>query len=70
MPCDLLLPDVSSMPTAVLIHWMDEVANVVTMLCSEASSARAQLDLLEQLTSATPDDTAAGKAPYCTCTQG
>lgn len=40
------------------------------MLCSEASSARAQLDLLEQLTSATPDDTAAGKDPYCTCTQG
>ena len=32
-----------------------EVANNVTMLCSEVSSARAQLDLLEQLTSPTPD---------------
>jgi hypothetical protein len=33
---------------------LNEVANV-TMLCSEVSSARAQLDLLEQLTSPTPD---------------
>jgi hypothetical protein len=41
---------------------LNEVANV-TMLCSEVSSARTQLDLLEQLTSTTPDGTA-GKSMF------